>query len=220
MTKEELRHDSFSEAIARASAWTQRHFMAVVVGVAAIGVVVFVGVWMSQSNARSQLEASKLLHEATSAYSNGLYSQSLLTLDDLIGRHGGSQAGQDALYMAGASHLALGEHDAAIGRFREYLDDASNGPYADSARIGMALALEARGDRAEAAQAFGELVEALPLADPLHSQAAFGQARILEALGQADAARTILEGLKASEDFNVRSEAESRLAVLRAKAQS
>lgn len=219
MTKEELRHDSFSVAIARATSWVQQHFMAVIVGVAAIGIAVFAGVWMSQSNQRSQQEAGKLLHEATTAYASGLYSQSLLTLDDLLARHGGGEIGRDAVYLAGASHLALGEHDAAIERFRDYLDGAPRGSYAQSARMGLALALEGRGDHPEAAQTFSELVAALPLADPLHSQAAFGQARVLEGMGQFDAARGILEALLASGDFNVRSEAESHLAVLRAKAQ-
>lgn len=216
MTKQELRHDSFSEAVAAATAWIQRHFMAVLLGVLVLAIVVFAGVWMTHSRTRSASEAGKLLHEATAAYSAGQYSQSLLTLEDLIARYGRSQGGHDAVYLSGASHLALGENDRALERFRQYLRESKKGSYAASAAMGAALALEARGEFAEAVQQFAAVQAELPLADPLHPQAAFGRARNLAALGQAAEAATVLQGLIASEDFNVRSEAESRLAVLRA----
>jgi tetratricopeptide (TPR) repeat protein len=216
MTKEELRHDSFVEAMGNTTAWVQRHFMAVLLAILVLAIAVFAGVWMGQSRTRASLQASKLLHDASLAYSGGQYSQSLLTLEDLIARYGGSRAGKDAVYLAGASHLALGENDRALERFRQYLQDSPRGGFAQSANLGLGLALEARGERAEALAQFVLVQEAVPGEDPLYAQAGFARARVLAALGQSAEAATVLEALERSEDFTVRSEAESRLAVLRA----
>ena len=216
MSKEDLRHDSFVDAMGNATTWVQRHFMAVLLGVLILAIAVFAGVWMGQSRTRANLSANKLLHDATSAYSAGQYSQCLLTLEDLISRHGGSRAGKDAVYLAGASHLALGENDRALERFRQYLHDSASGGYAQSAAMGLGLALEARGERAEALEQFVAVQDKAQAQDPIHAQAGFARARVLSALGQSAEAAKVLEALLASEDFNVSSEAESRLAVLRA----
>jgi len=218
MTKEELRHDAFAEGTARVTHWVQHNFMTVLVGVAVVAAIVVGTILMQQSQARNRAQASQLMHRATTQYGAGAYSEGLLTLDDLVSRYGGTPEGKAALYFAGASHLALGENDAAIERFQAYLEDQPAGTYAGSARAGLALALEARGDLADAAQAFRDLRETLDPDDSLFTQAAFGEARTLRALGQLDAAIAILEPLQGSSDYSIRQEAEGKLSVLRALA--
>lgn len=220
MTKEELRHDTFVEGTAKATAYLQQNFMTVLVGIAIVALVVVGTVYFQQSRNRSQMQASQLMHRATAEYASGAYSQALMSLDDMISRFGGTDEGKAALYFAGASHLALGEVDAAMGHFEDYLKTDPNGMYRDSARMGLALALENRGDLAEAAQRFRDLRAELVKGSALHQQATFGEARILESLGQYDAAIEVLEELKTAEDFTARQLAESKISVLRALAQA
>jgi tetratricopeptide (TPR) repeat protein len=215
MTKEELRHDSFVEGTARITAYLQRHFMTVLVGVAIAALVVVGAIYIQQSRHRSQTQASQLMYRATSEYASGAYSQALLSLDDIISRFGGTSEGKSALYFSGACHLALGENDAAVEHFQEYLDEAPHGFYRDQCRAGLALALEDRGDLADAAQSFRDLRESLDKGTELYRQATFGEARILQKLGQYDAAIAVLQDLTTADDFAARQQAESRIAVLK-----
>lgn len=216
MTKDELRHDAFVENTARATAYVQQHFMTVLLGVAVLAVVVVGSIYIKQSRQRNQVQASQLLHRATSEYASGAYSQALLSLDDIQSRFSGTSESRAATYFAGASHLALGENDPAIGYLEDYLDLEPNGLYAQSARMGLALAHESRGDLAEAAEGFRALRQAADPADPLHAQATFGEARVLQALGQIEAAITVLETLLTSDDYAARQKAENRIRVLQA----
>ncbi|NNM32238.1 MAG: tetratricopeptide repeat protein [Gemmatimonadetes bacterium] len=220
MTKEELRHDSFVEGTARVTHYVQQNFMTVLLGLAVVAALVVGGVFMKQSRERSRAQASQLMHQATSLYGSGAYSDGLLKLDDLVSRYGGTPEGKAAVYFAGASHLALGENDAAIERFREYLANEPEGTYVNSARAGLGLALEGRGDLADAAQAFRELRESLEPEESFYAQAAFGEARALRGLGQLDAAIQVLEPLTAAQDFSIRQDAEAKIAVLKAMAQT
>lgn len=215
-TKEELRHDAFVDTTARVTHYLQNNFMAVMVGVAAIAVVVVGVVFLQQSREGSRVQASQLMFRATSLYQNGQYSDGLIVMDDLISQHGGSREGRSALYLAGASHLALGENDEAVARFEEYLGAASNGEYATSARLGIALASEGRGDLEAAATTYREVREQLDEQSPFYVQAAIGEARALQALGRIDEAVAILRPMRDVEDFNARQEIDNRIATLEA----
>lgn len=217
MTKQDLRHDSFVEGTARATAWLQNNFMTVLVAIVALAVLVVGTVYLKHSRERSNLQASQLLYRATSAYTSGDHGAALITLDEILSRFGSSSEGDAALYLAGASHLALGENDRALERLRAYLDESPEGMYARSARIGVALALESRGEFADAAQEYRAVRTSVEETDPLRSQAALGESRALEALGQFDAAIEVLQPVAGGQDFAARQEAEGRIAALRAQ---
>jgi len=216
MTKQELRHDSFVESTANATAFLQQNFMAVLVGIAAIAVVVLGTIWWSQSQERSSLQASQLMFRATSQYGNAQYSEALLTVDDLKSRFGGTTEGRDAYYISGAAHLALGESDPALADFEEYLDLQSKGLYSTAAKLGAALALESRGDLAEAAGRLAELRASLDPDDAMFSQTCLAEARVRQAQGDVDGAVAALQPLADSEDFTQSLEAKNRIQTLEA----
>lgn len=216
LTKEELRHDPFVDTTARATAYLQKNFMAVLVGVAAVAVIVVVGVFIMQSRQSSQVQAARSLFAVQSAYSSGQYSEALLQMDELLGRFGGTREGRDALYIAGASHLALGEHDDAVARFESYLDVASSGQYATSARLGLGLAYEGMGDYERAIEQLSAVREAVPIESPESVQASLSEARALQSLGRIDEAIAVLTPLASVEDFSSRQEIENQLTTLEA----
>ncbi|HEX9639934.1 MAG TPA: tetratricopeptide repeat protein [Candidatus Krumholzibacteria bacterium] len=217
MTKEELRHDSFVSWTAHAAAWIQKNFMLLAVGISVLAVLTVAGVWVRQNQVNGRKQASQLVHRASSAYLSGSYTEGLQTLDQLLSEHPNTSDGKAALYLSGASHLLLSEHDQAIEQFRAYLRQQPNGMYATSASMGLALAFEGRGDLAEAAQAFRELRNELPAGSSYLSQASFGEARVLARMGQFSGAIEPLELLLGSEDPAVKAEAKARIAVLQAR---
>lgn len=216
LTKQELRHDAFVDTTARVSHYLQTNFMTVLIAIAAVAVVVVGVIFLQQSREGNRLQASQLMFRATSLYQNGQYSDGLIVLDDLVSRHGSSKEGRAALYLAGASHLALGENDEAVRRFEQYLSAASSGDFATSARIGIALAHESRGEHDAAATAYQALRERLPEGSAYLVQAALGEARALQALGRIDEAIAVLRPLRGLDDFSARQEIDNRLSTLEA----
>lgn len=217
LSKDELRHDGFVEWTGQATAYVQKNFLTVIAGVAVLVVAVLLGIYFGQSRTHGRQEASQMFFRAASLYTKGTYTEAITALDELVARHAGSTEGRAAHYLAGASHLALGEHDAAIERFRRYLEVDRHGPYAASAEAGLALAMEGRAEYAQAAEQYRKVRTTAPKGDPVASQAAFGEARCLEKLGQMGAAIEVLQALVNGGDTAVRQEAETRIAVYRAR---
>lgn len=218
MTKEELRHDSFIETTARISSYLQNNFMTVAVVVVGIAVAIIVGVFFTQSQTRTAVQADQAFFQVTTRYTQGAYSEALVKSDELLQRFGGRQEGKWTLYYAGASHLALAENDRAIERFDEYLAADAGGQYAMPARLGKGLALESRGDLDQAVALYAEVRAATDTGSSLHVQAALAQTRALQSLGRTAEAVAILEPMLDGADPQVRTEIEARLATLKALA--
>jgi tetratricopeptide (TPR) repeat protein len=200
-----------------ATAYLQKNFLTVVAAVAVVAVVVLVGIYLGQSRARSRQEASQMLYRAGSLISNGSFSEAILALDDLIARHGASPQGKAAHFLSGSCHLALSENDIALESFRRYLQVDPHGPYAASAQAGIALALEGQGQFAQAADEFRKVLATVSQDDPLYAQSVLGVARCLDKQGQTAAAIEALKPLAEAANNPARQDAESRIAVYRAR---
>jgi tetratricopeptide (TPR) repeat protein len=216
-TKKELRHDAFSENVAKGYGYLQQNFLKVFLGVVVLAVVVLGTVYVRQSQMQSSQEAAHLLAQAATQYNSTNYSECLLTVEDLIQRFGSRKPGKTARYFAGASHLALGENEAAIKSFREYLQREPDGFYAHSAQSGLGLALEGAGQDQEALTQFAALLKQLEPGDFLYASTAFAEARVLEKMGQREEAITVLLPLSRSSDFQTKQEANTKIQVLRAQ---
>ncbi len=216
-TKQELRHDAFAEGLAKFYGFLQERFLAVVAGVLILAVLVLGVIWVRHNQEQTRQEASQRMYQATQQYNAAAYSQALISFEELSDRYARTPEGRSAVYYAGACHLALGENDAAVVSFRKYLDAEPDGFYVKSARYGLGLALEASGKFEEATTVLASLIDGLEPGDPLYGQARMAQSRVLEKLGRMDEAISVLEPLVQSEDFQARQEAESRIAVLRAR---
>jgi tetratricopeptide (TPR) repeat protein len=218
LTKKELRHDAFSEHVAQGYGYLQKNFLKVFLGIVVVAVVVLATVYVRQSQLRGADEASQLMYQATNQYNSAAYSECLHTLQDLSDRFGGRQEGKDALYFEGACHLALGENEAAISSFEDYLHKDKKGFYGESALSGLGLAQEAAGKNAAALATLGELLGTLQPDDLLYTSTAFAKARVLRKMGRREEAIAVLQPLASGDDLAVKQEATARIQVLKAEA--
>jgi tetratricopeptide (TPR) repeat protein len=219
MTKQELRHDSFLDNTARATTYLQNNFMTVLVAMAAVALVLVVGVFMRQSQLKSAEQAEQAFFRVSSRYAQGAYSDALVEADAVIDRFGDRDQGKWTMYFAGASHLALAENDRAIERFDEYLARDEGGQYDLAARLGKGLAMESRGDMDQAIELYREVRAGTDSDDALHVQAALAETRALQKLGRLPEAIAVLEPMLEGASPQVAQEIQARLETLKALAQ-
>jgi len=136
--------------------------------------------------------------------------------DRAIAEYPSSAAGRLALLMKAGAQLRLGEKDAAIASYGQYLSETGSD---DSLRFaaleGVAYAQEAAGKLDEAAAAWERSAREAPL---FADQADLERARVLTATGKVEEARKLLEGFaKNHEGSPYATEAADRLARLGAK---
>lgn len=107
-----------------------------------------------------------------------------------VNAHPKTKAALYARYYLGSIAFMRGNHDASVGWFREALVAAKDQPdMAYLVRTGLAQALEAKGDMANAATAYRDAAESASGA--LRAEARMGQARTLLLQGRRDDAAAI-----------------------------
>lgn len=104
--------------------------------------------------------------------------------------HPNTKAALFTRYYLGSISYIRGNYDVSVGRFREALVAAKDQPdMVYLVRTGLAQALEAKGDMANAAAAYRDAAESTSGA--LRTEARMGQARALLSLGRRDDAAAI-----------------------------
>jgi tetratricopeptide (TPR) repeat protein len=123
-----------------------------------------------------------------------------------------SPAAATAALAEGDARFRLGEWDAALAAYRAFLDRAGKDDVLRfAAEDGVARVHEAKGELAEAAQAWQRAGEVKAFAD----RAAIERARVLAQAGQTEEARKILSGFPEQfKESKLRAEAAERLAKL------
>jgi tetratricopeptide (TPR) repeat protein len=232
LTRKEMKGpDKFQAAATQAAGWAGSHGKQLAVAaVAAAALVAAVAGFLSWRESRAQ-KAGSLLYRALVAASGQISSVPLPNVPGPIyasdaerqkavaeaaqqvrERFPSSRAATTAALAAADAQYRLGQWDAALGSYQAYLAAA---PSDDALRFaaldGVARVHEAKGQLAEAAQAWERAAEVKAFAD----RAALERARVLAKAGKADDARKVLSGF--AEQFKespLRAEAVERLARL------
>lgn len=236
LTRKDMKQpDKFQVAATRAMDWISGHRKnaRLVVGVV-VAMVVAVGLGMVASNARAE-KAGALAFEVVRAVAGEVSAVPLpgvagpfyatdaerqkaviAAADHAVAEYPSTAAGRLALLMKADAQLRLGDHEAAIASYEQYLGGTSS---SNSLRFGalegIALAKEAAGKLDEAAAAWERVAREAPA---FADHADLERARVLAAAGKADEARKLLEGFaKAHEGSPFAADAAARLARLGAK---
>jgi len=128
-----------------------------------------------------------------------------------------SSAAARAVLLAGATFFTEGKYDKAKAQFEKFVRDYREPTFMGEALLGIAASLDAQNKTEEAIRAYKDLTEHHS-GDPAVPQAKFALARLYEAQGKPEMARTLFEDVARSEPYcSLGSEAGMRLEELKMK---
>jgi len=192
--------DEFMTTLGRGVTWGKENRTKLVTAVAAVALVL-AGVVGAGTYLRWQEEkatetlwphlnrAREYLQAPTAADAEKLASVERF-LESHLRAHPKSKAALYARYYLGSIAYVRGNYDVSVERFREGLAEAKDRPdMAYLVRTGLAQALEAKGDMANAAAAYKDTAESASGA--LRAEARMGQARTLLLQGRREDAAAI-----------------------------
>lgn len=192
--------DEFMTTLGRGVAWAKENRPKLLIAVAAVALVVAgvagTGAYLrwEEEKATETLwphlnKAREFLQAPTAADAEKLARVEQFLLSH-VNAHPKTRAALYARYYLGSIAYIRGNYAMSVDRFREALVDAKDQPHmAFLVRIGLAQALEAKGDMANAAAAYWDAAESASGA--LRAEARMGQARTLLLQGRREDAAAI-----------------------------
>lgn len=196
--------DEFMTTLGRGVAWGKENRTKLLLAVAAV-VLVLAGVVGTETYLRWQEEkatetlwphlnrAREYLQAPTAADAEKLARVEQF-LESHVKTHPKTKAALYARYYLGSIAYVRGNYDMSVERFREALAEAIDRPdMAYLVRTGLAQALEAKGDMANAAAAYKDAAESASGA--LRAEARMGQARTLLLQGRREDAAAIYRAI-------------------------
>ncbi len=192
--------DEFMTTLGRAVAWSTENRQKVLIGLAAVALVlaavVGTGAYLRWSEEKAtadlwpHLNRARDFLQAPTAADSGKLEQLEQFLAAHVKLHPGSKAAVYARYYLGSITYLRGNYDMSVVWFRAALSDAGKQPaLAYLTRIGLAQAFEAKGDLASAAAAYKDAADSAK--GELSVEARMGEARALLLQGRRDDAAAI-----------------------------
>jgi TolA-binding protein len=198
--------------------WLEKNKKQVVFGVIGIAVV---GVVLASLNASKREKEIKAGQELSRVLLSPLLkraspSESAEGLLKVATANGGTQAGEQALLLAGGALYAGGKFSEAQAAFERFVREHPSSELAPQASYGVGAALAAQGKLDEAAKAYKETADRHP-GSAVARQSRFSQASVLNAQGKLEQAMMLYEEVARSDGgSSLGSEAAQRADELRA----
>jgi hypothetical protein len=202
--------DEFVTLTTRIADWARSHMNLVLSAVGVLVVIVVVAVIVTRSAAARDAAAARDFRSAYALFSTEKFGEAAVDFRALSDQYPGTEFGRLALLYQGHALARKDDAAAAVTAYQEYLALGGQPDYLrQQALVGIGHLKEASGDAAAALQAYGD---AAALEGPLRTDARLGQARLEEAAGHGDQARTIYaEVLKDTEDPDLRAFLETKV---------
>jgi outer membrane protein assembly factor BamD (BamD/ComL family) len=160
ITKKGLKHDALLETTAKGTKFIEDHLNKVLIGLAAVVVVVIVVGMVVRGQRSAEIEANADLMRASQSASAGMLAQAAQEYQAVIDLHPGTRSAGAATCYLGTILYMQQQYDAALTNFQTYLDRYGNsGNLGKVALEGKASVLEQRRDFAAAAEIYRELAE-------------------------------------------------------------
>ena len=211
LTKRQMKEDKFTTFMLTSKDKLQSEFeqkwQYYVIGLVAVVLVVWGGLWYFQNRSSQGTEASEAFSSAMLQYQTGNDQVAILEFTQLLENFGGTDYAPRAAFMLGNLNLSSRNYSEAVRYYQMYLDNYSGIPLnRAAAHAGIAAAQEDQGQYVEAAASFLKAVEALP-SGPLEPDYELGAIRNYLAAGNLDAAKarlTVLEEKHAESEWTDR----------------
>lgn len=160
MSKKGLKHDALLETTAKGTKFIEQHLNKVLIGAAAVVVVVLVIAMVIRGQNAAELAANAQLMAASQSAGSGLIAQAAQQYEELIATYPGTRSAGAATCYMGTIRFLQQDYDGALSNFEEYLD--RYGPSGNLGKIaleGKASVLEQRRDYAGAADIYRDLAQ-------------------------------------------------------------
>jgi len=161
ITKKEIEEpDSFQQALNKITQYisANRRTVYTACGVLVLAVVAFTGWYLYRMNYNEKagrLYAMAELASIRTAREGGAYQNNIKMYNDIISQYPGSKTAALSYYQLGNLYYNLGDMDASIGAYGEFLKDASDtGDLKVLAYNGLGYCYERKGDFPRALESF------------------------------------------------------------------
>jgi len=182
--------------------------------VVALGVIVGFYLWYQNEKETS---ASEALTSVSLPTGPGPRSDTADAYLKVAATYPKSSAGARAVLLAGGTLFVEGKYDQAKAQFDKFVREYHDTTFMGEALLGIAACLDAQNKPDDAIRAYKDLTDHHS-GDPAVPQAKFALARLYEAQGKSELARTFFEDVARSEPYSsLGSEAGMRLEELKMK---
>ena len=208
-----------SPAIFNAMAWLEKNKKQVVFGLLGVGVIAVV---VASSNASKQEKEEKAAQELSRAMLSPLLNRTSQAnaaegLLKVATASSGTQAGQQALLLAGGALYSSGKFAEAQATFERFGHEHSGSELAPQALYGVGAALAGQGKLDEAGKSYKEVVDRYPNSS-VANQARYSLAGVLNTQGKLEQAVVLYDEVaRADAGSSLGNEAAQRADELRAK---
>ena len=193
LTKREIKEDAFVTYSFRAIDFVKEHRSAVILGIAALLVVIVGAGYISSSRQASEEEAREQLLAGMLQQKAMSYRGAAAAYEDVLSRHSGTKSAKLALLYLGHVRYELGQYEEAIAHYQRYLDkEKSDKLTISQAKRGLAACMENTGRYEEAAELYENNARSLDVGDHVPEDL-MSAARCRRLAGDTDAAMEILQ---------------------------
>lgn len=187
--------DEFQTLTTQAADWAQQHQSALIATAVALLVIALAAGGVAWWRARQAEAASIRFRAAHQAFEAARYPEAIASFASLGADYGSTPFGRLAALYRGHALARSGDAAGAATAYGEYLAAGPETEYLrQEALASLGRAREASGDAAAAREAFDE---AAAMSGPFKIEAQLGQARLAEAAGDPERARTIYAAMLA-----------------------
>ncbi|KPJ59628.1 MAG: hypothetical protein AMJ46_10460 [Latescibacteria bacterium DG_63] len=153
ITRKQMKRDPLVTLSLKAADFAKRNARTLtIIGVVAI-VSAIVVVMMARDRAKAEAEAQVILAQANKELWRGNASEAASYYGELLDRYAGTKSGKQGLLFRGDALLETGDYDGAITDYEKFLArEKKDKMLRNSARRGIATALEDKGEFAKAGQ--------------------------------------------------------------------
>lgn len=160
LTKKELKEDKLVTIYMQAQRWLEEYSKYIIGGIAAILIIVLIGVFYSNSLKTAEMESSSTLSQATNAYERGDYETAASILSNLVDQSGNTRSGKLArLYLAN-SLFQTGKYYEAEEQYRKFAGKFRGDEHIlSAAAAGIAACMEQRQEYESAARQYEKVAK-------------------------------------------------------------
>jgi TolA-binding protein len=206
-----------SDGFLQVLAWYDKNKKQVVygvVGVVALGLVVWFILWQKAEKEREagQALSNLSLPQMTPQGPKPHTAEDFLSV---AGKYANTSAGAQALLRGAGTLFADGKYAEALAQFQKFTAQYRDNQFLGQAMLGIAASLEGQGKPVEATEAYRTLVERHPN-DSVTPQAKFALARLYESQNKPEMAKPLYEDLATKDPYaSIGSEAGMKLEELK-----